>query len=567
MMFEAEPRQRNLKCSETLDRLLGIDLSQRTPHNGEVSLASPQRVQQLERPTTRHGRHTVEETSTSTTSNASVRCSFRINSSLPQPAAFITASEEETAREPIKRSLLLSQCQEKIKQVDRWQRSSDNETQSSDEDFSEDEFIKRLNNIRRASVKFGNGKPDMKKSDVKATAALQSAANSAESKNKVLENDLRNNASSVSTTTVGSSSMRPASSTSSKSSSASRRSSAKENAKVIKVSSHIPSASKAALHRKLSIHSPQQRTFRIRSSSADNSNKKVLKPLNDSSFQNCFRKQKEATEQQQFRSSLAGLSNGDKSSHERWLHEKRIQEQERRKEMREKEEEQKRAREQRRKEAEKSFNNWKEKTDALIMEKRKLEKEKAEAFKREQEEEKERKRAESQKIIFNAMFEAWRKERSRQISANKSMQKRKEEALKKKAEEEAAAKKREAQKAFQAWCNGKRAKEVETLRRNMESRRTQETQSRNEKEYKDALAKEAYDLWLEMKDRERAHAESLHGRILRFEDEAHGRWPIPWIPPSNIVPRKFTPTGRRRQSTKTATQRNLALVVRSRSAH
>ncbi|KHN82229.1 Microtubule-associated protein 9 [Toxocara canis] len=482
MMFEAEPRQRNLKCSETLDRLLGIDLSQRTPHNGEVSLASPQRVQQLERPTTRHGRHTVEETSTSTTSNAS----------------------------------------EKIKQVDRWQRSSDNETQSSDEDFSEDEFIKRLNNIRRASVKFGNGKPDMKKSDVKATAALQSAANSAESKNKVLENDLRNNASSVSTTTVGSSSMRPASSTSSKSSSASRRSSAKENAKVIKVSSHIPSASKAALHRKLSIHSPQQRTFRIRSSSADNSNKKVLKPLND-------------------RSSLAGLSNGDKSSHE--------------------------AREQRRKEAEKSFNNWKEKTDALIMEKRKLEKEKAEALKREQEEEKERKRAESQKIIFNAMFEAWRKERSRQISANKSMQKRKEEALKKKAEEEAAAKKREAQKAFQAWCNGKRAKEVETLRRNMESRRTQETQSRNEKEYKDALAKEAYDLWLEMKDRERAHAESLHGRILRFEDEAHGRWPIPWIPPSNIVPRKFTPTGRRRQSTKTATQRNLALVVRSRSAH
>lgn len=33
----------------------------------------------------------------------------------------------------------------------------------------------------------------------------------------------------------------------------------------------------------------------------------------------------------------------------------------------------------------------------------------------------------------------------------------------------------------------------------MESRRTQETQSRNEKEYKDALAKEAYDLWLQMK--------------------------------------------------------------------
>ncbi len=53
-----------------------------------------------------------------------------------------------------------------------------------------------------------------------------------------------------------------------------------------------------------------------------------------------------------------------------------------------------------------------------------------------------------------------------------------------------------------------------------------------------------------LQQREREDAKSLGGRILRYEDEAQIRWPIPWIPPNPSIPRVFTPTGRGRRTSR-----------------
>jgi hypothetical protein len=76
-----------------------------------------------------------------------------------------------------------------------------------------------------------------------------------------------------------------------------------------------------------------------------------------------------------------------------------------------------------------------------------------------------------------------------------------------------------------------------------------QTQLEKDKAFRDSLAKEAYDLWLEMKRKEKLFSESLAYKILDYDVQAKKRWPAaPWIPPTSTVPRKFVGTGNRRRT-------------------
>uniref|UniRef100_A0A915CE77 Uncharacterized protein n=1 Tax=Parascaris univalens TaxID=6257 RepID=A0A915CE77_PARUN len=152
-----------------------------------------------------------------------------------------------------------------------WQRSSENETHSSDEESSEDEFIKRLNNIRRTSVKFDSSKAQPDNSNVKASA-LQAGEEKTESKNGARSTESTNISFGVPT--------RPSislhrSSISSKSSDGSRKSPSKDSAKKpLKISSKIQTTSKVTLSRRSSVQSSERGAAHVRSNSADSGSKK-----------------------------------------------------------------------------------------------------------------------------------------------------------------------------------------------------------------------------------------------------------------------------------------------------
>ncbi|KAM3725763.1 Protein maph-9 [Dirofilaria immitis] len=235
-----------------------------------------------------------------------------------------------------------------------------------------------------------------------------------------------------------------------------------------------------------------------------------------------------------------------KVAYEEWFREKLKQERQRRRKQKEKEEKEKKAREARRKEAERNYEIWKQRTDQAIKEKRRKRKEKAEALEKEKIEEMRRKKEEASK-----MFQAWKNDRLQRLSKERKqhIQNKENEELEKKREMETRS--NEAQKAFNAWCKDNKIRNVEAQQRLLKSRKTEEKQSKNAKEYKEALAREAYDVWLQTKENERHFNESLHGRIMKFDEMSRRLHLIPWIPPSNIIPRQFIPTRiKRHQSVK-----------------
>ncbi|OZC04993.1 hypothetical protein X798_08039 [Onchocerca flexuosa] len=228
------------------------------------------------------------------------------------------------------------------------------------------------------------------------------------------------------------------------------------------------------------------------------------------------------------------------------------------------------ARIERKKEAERNYEIWKQRTDEAIRENRRKKKEKAEALTKEKMEEMRRKKEEASK-----MFQAWKNDRLQRLSKERKQYKQNQEndELKKKREMETRS--NEAQKAFEAWYKENKTRSVEAQRRLLKSRKTEEMQNINTKEYKEALAKEAYDVWLQIKENERRFNESLQGRIMKFDEMSRRLHSVPWIPPSNIIPRKFVPTHtRRHQSVKRAIKSNQtsykkfpSAVHRSKSAH
>ncbi|VIO87300.1 Uncharacterized protein BM_BM9196 [Brugia malayi] len=249
---------------------------------------------------------------------------------------------------------------------------------------------------------------------------------------------------------------------------------------------------------------------------------------------------------------LGESSSSGKEAYEEWFRKKLIQEREKRRKQKEKEENERKAREERRKEAERNYEIWKQKSDEAIREKRKTKKEKEEALAKEKMEEMRRKKEEA-----TQMFQAWKNERLQWLSKERKqrMQNKENDELKKKHEMEIRNK--QAQKAFNAWYEENKIRNAEAQRKLLKSRKTAEMQSRNTKEYKEALAREAYNVWLHIKENERLFNQSLQGRIMKLDEISRRSHLIPWIPPSNVIPRQFLSRGtRRHQSVKRSIKSN-----------
>ncbi|WKY04408.1 hypothetical protein Q1695_005423 [Nippostrongylus brasiliensis] len=221
---------------------------------------------------------------------------------------------------------------------------------------------------------------------------------------------------------------------------------------------------------------------------------------------------------------------GAKSQHDAWLRKKLQEERKRKRKEKEeaarKEEEEKERREQ----ARKLFERWKKERDEKEREKRRKERAKEKEKQAAQEA-----LAREKKIEAEKSFEAWKRSHSASrkppvSEAEKEKERQKEEARK------------EAEKAFEAWKNNKTAAQLAEKRKAAAKIEAERKQLEEEKEYRQLLAQQTYETWLEIKDNERLLSQSMSS--LGFEDPS----PLPWLPPSNTCPRRFVPSRNRRRS-------------------
>ncbi|CAJ0600909.1 unnamed protein product [Cylicocyclus nassatus] len=215
------------------------------------------------------------------------------------------------------------------------------------------------------------------------------------------------------------------------------------------------------------------------------------------------------------------------SQHDAWL-KKKLEEERKRKarqraEAAKKEEEEK----ERKENAKKLFERWKAERDEKAREERKQRRVKEKEKQQAEEEAKKQKLKEAEKT-----FEAWKRSHSRpRTSSSKSdleKQKQKEEA------------KKEAEKAFEAWKRNKDKAELARKRELAEKEEVKRKQLEEEREYRELLAQQTYETWLELKENERLLAQSISS--LNFSEPP----PLPWLPPSNTCPRQFVPSSKNR---------------------
>ncbi|KAK6749733.1 hypothetical protein RB195_002003 [Necator americanus] len=217
-----------------------------------------------------------------------------------------------------------------------------------------------------------------------------------------------------------------------------------------------------------------------------------------------------------------------KTQYEAWLQRKKSEER-RRKTKQQEEAAKKEAEEKERKEnAKKLFERWKhehdEKERALRQQKKAKEKEK---HKTEEASKKERMK-EAEKS-----FEAWKRSHSRPRTSSSNN-----EAEKQRQKEEA---KNEAEKAFEAWKKSKDMAKLARKRVLAEKEEKERKQLEEEREYKELLAQQTYETWLEIKENERLLAQSMNS--LNVGEPSL----LPWLPPSNTCPRQFRPPPKHRR--------------------
>ncbi|CAD5219860.1 unnamed protein product [Bursaphelenchus okinawaensis] len=236
------------------------------------------------------------------------------------------------------------------------------------------------------------------------------------------------------------------------------------------------------------------------------------------------------------------LSNNSES-YNMWL--QRHLEKERQKKLEEKEkqkEEEERKKEQM-ENAERAFRQWQEENQRrFLSQKQRREREEREsADKKEQEKLERRRNAEK-------TFETWKKRQEEKLREERIRRRQEERHRVHSAQEEKRRQKAENQKVYQKWVEQSLQRQREIRQMNLERELALRKQEDEEKAFKEGLASEAYHLWLEMKKKEKAFSESLAYKILDFEHESKKRWPTPWIPTGNTVPRRFVGTGNRRRT-------------------
>lgn len=262
-------------------------------------------------------------------------------------------------------------------------------------------------------------------------------------------------------------------------------------------------------------------------------------------------KDKDVMQMSMFNSKLNKPSD---AHHKEWLQKKE-------KEIREKRAKEKAAAEQkansekeRKENSAKLYQRWVQDHDAKMKEMKKAK------MKKEKEKAEREKVTKDQKLKeADKNYEMWKRERSKSVTDIKKKLEE-ESAKKKKAEEEARNEKmKEAQSAFLAW---KRQKEEflseEAVKARKEEKEKREEEKRDTELKRMELANEAYETWIQLKETER----EMFANLVLIEAP-----PIPWLPTNNIIPRQFVRSSNgARPRTRSQSAKSVAKRSRSRPA-
>ncbi|EFO93937.1 hypothetical protein CRE_12481 [Caenorhabditis remanei] len=240
--------------------------------------------------------------------------------------------------------------------------------------------------------------------------------------------------------------------------------------------------------------------------------------------------------------------------HKEWLQKKEKQIKERKAKEKAMAEQKEAAEKERRENSKKLYQRWVQDHDEKVkaMKKAKLQKEKEKLEKEKSSKDQKLKEADKN-------YEMWKRERSKSVTDIKKKLEQESEK-KRKAEEDARNEKiKEAKAAFLAW----KAKKEEFLSEEARKLRKEEKE-KLEEEKKEIelkrleLANEAYETWIQLKESER----EMFADCVLIEAP-----PIPWIPPSNLVPRQFLRSANgSRQRTRSQSAKSVAKRSRSRPA-
>ncbi|ULT94981.1 hypothetical protein L3Y34_004017 [Caenorhabditis briggsae] len=206
----------------------------------------------------------------------------------------------------------------------------------------------------------------------------------------------------------------------------------------------------------------------------------------------------------------------------------------------------------RRENSAKLYQRWVQDHDEKMKEMKRLKQ------KREKEKAEKEKYSKDQKLKeADKNYEMWKRERSKSVTDIKKKLEEESEKKKKREEDLRNEKIKEAQKAFLAWKQKKEEflnDEARQQKKEKEEKREEETESQLKRM---ELANEAYETWIQLKETER----EMIADLVLIEAP-----PIPWIPPSNLVPRQFLRSagGSRPRAARSQSAKSIAKRTRSR---
>ncbi|KAI6212131.1 Microtubule-associated protein 9 [Aphelenchoides besseyi] len=171
-------------------------------------------------------------------------------------------------------------------------------------------------------------------------------------------------------------------------------------------------------------------------------------------------------------------------------------------------------------------------------------------LRRQKEEEKRKKEAEKQerRKAAEMSFSHWREVEAERRQTERQRRARAERARSESIEAQKREQKTANAQAYRQWSSNSYSRLRDAKQRKVEENEKEAEKLRTEREIRDLMARDAYDLWLEMKRKEQNYSHSLTYKILNYDAEAKRRWPTPWIPSNPTVTRKFVGTGNRRRT-------------------
>uniref|UniRef100_A0A158R3Z4 Coiled-coil domain-containing protein n=1 Tax=Syphacia muris TaxID=451379 RepID=A0A158R3Z4_9BILA len=201
-----------------------------------------------------------------------------------------------------------------------------------------------------------------------------------------------------------------------------------------------------------------------------------------------------------------------RTSFEVWLKNKKAAELKRKQLLLKKKTAEKQRMEQRKAEAQKCYEAWKKNADNLARQKLREERKK-QSERKAKEAELKQERLENNKKAF----EEWKRKHPETNPVNNDIGF---ELLERSKSTNALNDRiQSASKVYQQWCKEKNADIARKNRLEAIEKQVKEMQISNEKEYRKALANDAFNLWLDIKNKQRCYESSLPGRIMRYERE------------------------------------------------